>query len=86
MTVEPTGVVLVVPGARLTVSALFRSWGQPLSADRLASFHGRVRVYVGGRPRPGPAGGVPLRPHAEIVLEVGPYVPPHRAYDFPPGS
>jgi hypothetical protein len=86
VTVEPTGVVLVAPGTRLTVSALFRSWGQPLSADRLASFHGHVRVYVDGRPRAERAGGVRLRPHAEIVLEVGPYVPPHRAYHFPPGS
>ena len=24
--------------------------------------------------------------HAEIVLEVGPYVPPHRSYTFPPGT
>jgi hypothetical protein len=86
VTVEPTGVVLVAPGTRLTVSALFHSWGQPLSTDRLASFHGHVRVYVDGRPRPGPAGGVRLRPHAEIVLEVGPYVPPHRAYNCPAGS
>ena len=86
VTLEPTGVVLVAPGARLTVSDLFRSWGQPLSADRLASFQGRVRVYVGGRPRAGPAAAVPLRPHAEIVLEVGPYVPPHSSYNFPPGS
>jgi hypothetical protein len=86
VTLEPTGVVLVAPGARLTVSALFRSWGQPLSAHRLASFHGPVRVYVGGRRRPGSPAGVPLRPHAEIVLEVGPYVPPHSSYQFPPGS
>ncbi len=85
-TLEPTGVVLIRPGARLTLSDLFREWGQPLTADRMASFPGRVRVYVGGRPRPGPPGGVPLRAHAEIVLEVGPYVPPHAAYHFPPGS
>jgi hypothetical protein len=29
---------------------------------------------------------VPLTPHAEIVLEVGPQVPPHTTYTFPPGS
>jgi hypothetical protein len=29
---------------------------------------------------------VPLTPHAEIVLEVGPHVPPHASYTFPPGT
>ena len=24
--------------------------------------------------------------HSEIVLEVGPYVPPHSRYTFPPGA
>lgn len=85
-TLEPTGVVLIRPGARLTIADLFRSWGQPLSARRMASFRGRVRVYVAGRPLSTAPRGVPLRPHAEIVLEVGPYVPPHAAYHFPPGS
>jgi hypothetical protein len=87
-TADPTGVVLVRPRARLTMADLFRSWGQPLSRERMGPFRGRVRVYVGGRPwtGTGPPSAVPLRRHAEIVLEVGPYVPPHPAYDFPPGS
>jgi hypothetical protein len=90
VTLEPTGVVLVRRGVRLTLSDLFRSWGQPLSERRLASFSadpGRgVQVYVDGRPRSGAPGEVPLTPHSEIVLEVGPHVPPHSAYTFPPGS
>lgn len=90
VTLEPTGVVLVRRGARLTLSDLFRSWGQPLSERRLASFSAgpdqRVRVYVDGRPRRGAPGAVPLSPHSEIVLEVGPRVPPHSSYTFPPGS
>ena len=41
--------------------------------------HGvRRRAPVNGSP-----GRVPLTRHAEIVLEVGPYVPPHSAYTFP---
>jgi hypothetical protein len=82
----------VRPGARLSVADLFRSWGQPLSARRLGPFRGRVRVYVGGRRvrggpgSPGVPGTVRLTRHAEIVLEVGPYVPPHPAYTFPPGA
>ncbi|MFZ0041783.1 MAG: hypothetical protein WAK93_10785 [Solirubrobacteraceae bacterium] len=89
-TLEPTGVVLVRPGARLTVADLFRSWGQPLSGRRLAGFEapgdGRVQVFVGGRRRRGQPGAIPLTRHAEIVLEVGPHVPPHSSYQFPPGS
>jgi hypothetical protein len=94
VTLDPTGVVLVrrpVPaGAGLTLGALFRSWGQPLSATRLASFAApagaRVSVYVNGRRWPGAPGAVPLTRHAEIVLEVGPPVPPHASYAFPAGT
>jgi hypothetical protein len=90
VTLEPTGVVLVRSGARLALSHLFRSWGQPLSPRRLASFRaprGRpVAVFVDGRRWPGQPGDVPLERHAEIVLEIGPYVPPHTAYTFPPGA
>jgi hypothetical protein len=86
-TLEPTGVVLVRRGARLTMADLFRSWGQPLTAHRMASWGARtVTAYVDGRRRPGPAGRIVLRRHAEIVLEVGPHVPPHSTYRFPPGD
>jgi hypothetical protein len=89
VTLEPTGVVLVRPGAGLTLAGVFRSWGQPLSRTRLASFAAgpgkQVKVFVGGRRWAGRPGAVPLRAHAEIVLEVGPYVPPHTRYTFPPG-
>lgn len=86
VTLDPTGLVLLRPGAHLTVADLMRSWGQPLGADGVAGFRGRVRAYVDGRPWPGAAGAIPLRRHAEIVLETGPVVPPHRAYTFPAGT
>jgi hypothetical protein len=90
VTLEPTGVVLVRPGARLTLADLFRSWGQPLSSRQIASFRAgpgqRVEVFVDGRRRRGAPGTVPLTAHSEIVLEVGPHVPPHSSYTFPPGS
>jgi hypothetical protein len=86
VTLDPTGVVLTAPGARLTLADLFRSWGQPLSATRIASFagEGRVRAFINGRPTRTPVRRIGLTEHAEIVLEVGPYVPPHRSYTFPP--
>jgi hypothetical protein len=87
-TIDPTGVVLVRPGARLTVGDVFRAWGRPLGARRLLSFRarGRVRAYVDGRrwTRTAPA-AIRLTRHAEIVLELGPYVPPHRSFTFGPG-
>jgi hypothetical protein len=90
VTRDPTGVVLVRPGPIWRLSALFHSWGQPLSARRLASFYagprGRVTAYVGGRRWSGAPGDVPLASHAEIVLELGPHVPPHATYTFPPGG
>jgi hypothetical protein len=90
VTLEPTGLVLVRAGAHLMLADLFRSWGRSLSSRRVASFSAlageKVRVFVGGRRWGGPPGGVPLSVHSEIVVEVGPYVPPHSAYTFPPGS
>lgn len=88
VTLDPTGVVLVVNARHLTLAQVFRTWGQPLTTMRLASFRApagtSTAVYVNGRRRPGPPGRVPLAPHAEIVLEVGPYVPPHTTFTFPP--
>jgi hypothetical protein len=90
VTLEPTGLVLVRAGARPSLADLFRAWGQPLSPLRLGPFRAppgtQVRVFVGGRRWRGGPGTVPLTPHAVIVLEVGPYVPPHVAYRFPPGT
>jgi hypothetical protein len=89
-TIDPTGLVLVRPGARVTVADLFRAWGQPLSERRLASFTAprgsSVTVFVDGVRKAVPPGSVPLTRHAEVVLEVGPYIPPHASYTFPPGT
>lgn len=87
VTIDPTGVVLVSVAARLTLAGLFHSWGQPLSNTRLASFRAHaVSVFIDGRRWRGPPGAVALKPHAEIVLEAGPRVPPHSSYRFPPGT
>ncbi len=90
VTLDPTGLVLVRPGSRPVLAELFRAWGQPLSTRRLASFSaaggGRVTVFVDGRRWRGSPGLVPLTRHAEVVLEIGPHVPPHRSYTFPPDT
>jgi len=86
-TTDPTGVVRYRPGRGLRLGDLFAVWGQPLARHRVCGFRSRadVRVYVGGRRVAGPPVAVPLRPHAEIVVEIGRYVPPHRSYVFAAG-
>jgi hypothetical protein len=90
VTLEPTGVVLVRSGARLSLADVFRAWGEPLSSRRAASFPAPdgdpVRVFVAGRRHHGPPGRVALVPHSEIVVEVGPRIPAHTSYTFPPGT
>jgi hypothetical protein len=82
---EPTGVIEVERGRTFTLGDLFAIWGQPLSARRLGAFRGPVVAYVAGMRRPGDPRAIPLRPHAQIVLETGGHVPPHRSYRFPTG-
>jgi hypothetical protein len=85
VSIDPTGLVLLRPGTEATVGDVFALWGRPLGPGQAAAFRGRVRAYVNGRPHPGPPEAIPLRRHDNIVLEVGPYVPPHPRYAFPAG-
>jgi len=85
-TYEPTGVVVLDTRARmLKLSDLFAVWGQPLTRRSLAGFSGPVSAFVGGDRWTGGPGSIPLRRHAEIVLEVAGFVAPHPSYRFPPG-
>src|SRR5262245_59956653 len=83
-TKEPTGVVEFVPAAMPTLGDLFDVWGQPLSTRGFAGFRGPVSAWVGGRRWRGDVRAIPLRRHAEIVVEVGGYIPPHTFFLFPP--
>jgi hypothetical protein len=84
-TLDPTGVIEV--GAPATLGDFFRIWGQPLGIRRIAGFRARDRVlaFVGGRRWLGDPRAIPLRRHAQIVVELGGYVPSHPRYLFPPG-
>ena len=73
---EPTGVVEVARGPRLTLGDLFALWGRPLRARY---------VWVAGRRRRGDPRPIPLAPHAQIVLSDDARVPVHARYLFPPG-
>jgi hypothetical protein len=82
---EPTGVVEVAHGARVTLGELFDLWGQPLGPRRVAGFRGPVHVWVGGRRWHGDPRAVPLDRHAQVVVSDDPHVPVHARYSFPPG-
>jgi hypothetical protein len=88
-TLQPTGVLEVEAGSRLTLGDLFSVWARPLSRSRLAGYRvkrgDRVRAFVAGCEWLGPLRRIPLRRHAQIVLEAGGYVPPHAAFLFPRG-
>jgi hypothetical protein len=81
-TTDPTGVVGFERG--LTLGDLFTVWGRQLGPTRLLGFRGRVRLYVDGIRRSIDPRALRLRDRAELVLELGPFVPPHRSYRFPP--
>jgi hypothetical protein len=84
-TTQPTGVIDVAAGSRLTLGDFFRIWGRRLGTRSLLSFGSAtpVRAYVAGKRFAGPLASVPLTPGAQIVVEIGAYVPPHPTYLFP---
>lgn len=81
-TLTPTGLI-VADRHGLTLGDLFAIWGQPLRARRLAGFSGPIVAFVDGRQVRGEVSRIPIRHHAEIVVEVSGYVPPHAHYVFP---
>jgi hypothetical protein len=83
---EPTGVGHVRATGAFVLGDVFRVWGRRLGPNALLSFRGPVSVYVGGRRFHGDPRTVPLRRHAEIVVEIGGHVAPHTSYLFPKGT
>ena len=82
-TLTPTGVV-EVDGPGRTLGDFFAVWRMPLSQRRLLTFHGNVTAYVAGKRWEGAVDAIPLSDGAEIVVEVGGYIRPHRFYLFLP--
>ena len=82
-TTMPTGVIeLGRPGLKL--GDFFAVWRTRLSENRLLGFRGPVTAYLGGKRWTEDPAAIPLFDRAQIVLEVGGYVPPHAFYLFPP--
>ena len=86
-TLTPTGVIEVRAGSRLRLGDVFRLWGRQLGPGRLVGFRSprALLVFVAGRRWRGDPRAIPLTRHAQIVLELGGYVPPHPSFLFPGG-
>jgi hypothetical protein len=84
-TVEPTGVIELADAPARALGDFFALWGQPLSRSRVLSFRGAVHAFVDGLPWSGDPRAIPLRRHAQIVLEVSGPLPPHTSYWFANG-
>jgi len=88
-TTDPTGVIDVRNGARVTLGELFDIWGQALGNGVVARFHAPagsiVVAYVDSRRFMADPRAILLLRHERIVLEVASHVPPHRAYLFRKG-
>jgi hypothetical protein len=82
-TLDPTG-TLEFDRRGLRLADLFTAWRRRLGPRRLLGFRGPVLAFVGGRRVAGDPRRIRLRPGAEIVVEIGGYVPPHRSFVFPP--
>jgi hypothetical protein len=85
-TTDPTGVIEVRTGARVTLGELFDIWGEPLGSRAAAGFRAppgsHVVAYVNGRRWSANPRSIALTPHALVVLEVASHVPPHHVYLF----
>lgn len=85
-TTDPTGVIEVRRGARVTLGELFDVWGEPLGSRTVARFRASpgslVIAYVNGRRWSANPRAIRLIRHELVVLEVASRVPPHRAYVF----
>ncbi len=82
-TLDPAGVV-EFDRTDLRLADLFEIWGEPLGPRRMASFAGPVSAFVDGRRVTSDPARIPLRDGAQIVLQVGGYIPPHPTFKFPP--
>jgi hypothetical protein len=80
-TLDPTGVVRFT--RRLTLGGLFGVWGRRLGLRQLLGFRGGVRVYRNGVRLHTDPRMLELRDRDQVVVQVGPFVPPHASYRFP---
>lgn len=83
---DRTGAIHIEAPAQssFTLGQFFDIWGQTLSSTRVARIDvssGQFTVFVDGRPFTGDPRDVPLKPHTQVVIEIGKQVAPP-TFDF----
>jgi len=73
-------------GGPYTLGMFFDIWGEPLSANQVATYKGKVTAFVNGALYTGDLRAIMVVAHQQIVLEVGSPVVPPVNYAFPPGD
>jgi hypothetical protein len=80
-TLDATGVLRFTK--RATLGTVFAVWGRRLAPSHLLGFRGVVRVYRNGVRLLVDPRTLELRDRDQVVLQVGPFIPPHASYRFP---
>jgi hypothetical protein len=71
------------PTARIyTLGMFFDEWSQPLSADQVASAHGKVTAFLNGKRWTASLRDIPLARHNAIQLDVGQPIVPIKAISW----
>jgi hypothetical protein len=58
------------------LGTFFDEWRQPLTADQVASLHGKIQAFVNGKSWKSSPRAIPLLPHEDIQLNIGEPTPP----------
>ncbi len=84
-TQAPTGLVHILgkPNAHMTLAAFFAIWHQPLTADRAATWHGPVTIYVNGKRTSALPSAIRLTNHTAVDIVVGSPSAAPKPYTFP---
>jgi hypothetical protein len=75
---------------QFTLGDFFAVWGQPLSSTQVATLPrlgqgDQLKVWVDGKPYTGDPSKIVLKPHGQVVLEIGPpFTDPPPTYTFDP--
>jgi hypothetical protein len=90
-TEQPTGILHITAPASarsrlFTLGDFFTIWGEPLSSRQVATMRAgpgrQLKVWQDGRPYSGALQGLVLRPHTQVVIQVGPPFVSPPAYDW----
>lgn len=84
---DATGIIHIESpvSKQYNLGEFFDIWGEQLSKNDIAGFHGTTHIFINGKQYYGDAKNIRLTYHEEITLEVCPTVTRQPVYSFPKG-